>query len=374
MIDDPMPPNDEARHAVVAGGGSGGHVYPGLAVAAELSERGWTVSWLGRPRGMERRLVEQAGVPYLALAAAPLVGQGVVGKVKALLTLLTSALAGRRLVRRAEAAVVVGTGGYVSAPAVLGARLARTPTLLIEPNAAAGAANRFLSRWSTAAALAYPAAAGEFDCPTEVTGVPVRSAFFRQPPLAADAHRLLVVGGSQGAAQLNGLLPPVFARLAERLPSLTVVHQAGDAHVDAVRLAYADLGVDGGRVEVIGFVDDMPAALGGATLVVSRAGANMLAELCATGRPSVLVPLAQAGGHQADNARRLADAGAALCATGSQLEVDELVALLGDLLNDRPRLERMATAARELARPHAARSIADLAERLADGGGVEVAA
>jgi UDP-N-acetylglucosamine--N-acetylmuramyl-(pentapeptide) pyrophosphoryl-undecaprenol N-acetylglucosamine transferase len=354
---------DAGRRVLFAGGGSAGHVFPGLAVAEVLAAGGWTVTWAGREAGMERALLERRGVPYVALPAAPLVGRGPIAKARALVTLLASALRGRRLVRRLDAAVVVGTGGYVAAPAVLGARLAGRPTLLLEPNARAGVANRFLSRWAALGALAYADTAGDFRCPVEVTGTPVREAFFAVPPRAgSDRPTVLVLGGSQGSREINDAVPEAVAQLAAAGHALRVLHQAGAGNDAAVRAAYAGrLGAV--EVEVTAFIDDMPAALADCDLVVSRAGAITLAELCAAGRPALLLPLREAAGHQLDNARRLEVAGAARVVSGAAAAVS-VAAALEDLLGDAPRRATMGEAARGLARRDAARRIAGLVERL----------
>lgn len=357
------------RNALVSGGGSGGHVFPGLAIAHELRERGWQVAWAGSEHGLEARLVPQRGVPYHALPSRPVVGQGLAGKARAALALARGAWHARRLVRHLDARVVVGTGGYASVPAVLGARLASRPTLLVEPNAAAGAANRWLSRLASAAVVAYDETTAQLRCPATVTGVPVRAEFFAagEPPPVPPLS-LLVVGGSQGARQLNELLPRALARL-DLDAELTVAHQAGARNVEDARAAYAAAGLpapassSSPRVEVVPFLDDMPAALGAAHLVVSRAGAITLAEICAAGRPALLVPIALAGGHQVDNARRLVAAGAAEMLPPEAGE-EELARLLASLLGDRGRLASMGRAARGLGRQGAAAAIADRVESL----------
>ncbi|HEX2163576.1 MAG TPA: glycosyltransferase, partial [Thermoanaerobaculia bacterium] len=220
------------RRVLLAGGGSGGHVFPALAVGAELAARGWRVDFGGAAAGMEARLVGERGLPFHPLPARPLVGRGVVDRARALWTLAGSTLAARGLVRRLGVAVVVGTGGYVSAPAVLGAALAGVPAVLVEPNATPGVANRWLSRWAAEAALAFPEAADGFACPSTVTGVPVRGELAALPPAPiGGAVHLLVTGGSQGAEQLNRLLPAALGRLAAEgaagRPPLAVLHQAG---------------------------------------------------------------------------------------------------------------------------------------------------
>jgi len=363
----PTPASEKRRHALFAGGGSAGHVYPGLAVAENLSQRGWTVSWAGRAVGIERGLVERAGVSYLEISATPLVGQGLVGKVRGLLTLLRSAWRGRRLVRRTGADVTVGTGGYVSAPVVLGARLAGVPSLLIEPNARAGAANRFLSRWASSAAVAYDESHRDFQCAVQTTGTPVRAAFFSSSERETQgALTLLIVGGSQGARQINELMPALLERLASVAVDLRVIHQTGAGNPDSVEADYRGRDLGSITVEVVDFLDDMPAILRAADLVVSRAGAITLAEICAAGLPSILLPLDEAAGHQFDNAHRLEAGGAALVFACDDGTLDALTDSLGGLLADRGRLVAMGTAARSLAVEDAARRIADLAESLGE--------
>ncbi|MGE5232636.1 MAG: undecaprenyldiphospho-muramoylpentapeptide beta-N-acetylglucosaminyltransferase, partial [Acidobacteriota bacterium] len=337
-----------SRHALLAGGGTGGHIFPALALGAELLRRGWRVSFVGTAHGMEATLVPARGFAFHALPAKPLLGRGALAQVRALATVTRSALAARALVRREAVDVVVGTGGYASAPAVLGAWLARRPALLFEPNAHAGRANRWLSRFASAAAVAFAPAATELACATEVSGVPVRPEFFAVPealPGAPDPA-VLVLGGSQGAQSLNRALPPAVTRLAERLPGLRIVHQCGVRHLDEVRALWA--AVPGARVEVVPFVEDVAGAMAGADLIVSRAGAVTLAEICAAGRPALLLPLGVAGGHQIDNARVLQAAGAARLLLPEELGPEALAAALGALLIDRTGLAAMAHAARAL--------------------------
>ena len=398
---DGMAPDRTApgKRVLLAGGGSGGHVFPALAIADELAARGWGVDFTGAATGMEARLVGERGWPFHPLAARPLVGRGVVDRLQALATLAGSTWSARRLVLSLGASVVVGTGGYVSAPAVLGAALARVPVLLVEPNAVPGVANRWLSRFAAEAALAFPAAAVGLACRSAVTGVPVRGEFARLPDAAPEASgvALLVAGGSQGAQQLNELVPEALGRLlaedgagsAAALPPLAVLHQAGAGKVEATREAYrrAGLPVAEGEpesaaatmpappaagappaVRVVEFLADMPSAVGAAHLVVSRAGAITTAELLCAGRPALLVPLTLAGGHQLDNARAVSEAGAAVVVPSADLDAERLAAALAGLLGDRGRLARMAAAARAAGRPRAAAAIADRVEALAAGG------
>ncbi len=353
-------------HALMAGGGTAGHVFPGVAVAVELERRGWRVSWAGCAGGMEERLVASRDLPFHPLAARAVVGRGPLARVKALLTLGASAVAARRLVRRLDVRVVLGTGGYVSAPAVLGARLAGRPAVLLEPNARAGAANRLLSRWAQAAAIAYEAAGRDFRCPTHLTGVPVRPEFFELAAPATGGSRVLVLGGSQGALNVNLLLPAVFELLAARYPHLAVTHQVG-RHADATREAYASRELGAATLEIVPFIEDVAGAMAGAELVLSRAGAVTVAEICAARRPAVLMPLALAAGHQRDNARALVDAGGAVIVDEASPPA-EIAATIDRLLGDPPGRAAMSAALGKLARPDAAPRIADLVVAAATAG------
>jgi UDP-N-acetylglucosamine--N-acetylmuramyl-(pentapeptide) pyrophosphoryl-undecaprenol N-acetylglucosamine transferase len=358
-------------HVLLAGGGTGGHVFPALAVGEELRTRGWRVSFVGMAGGMEERLAGERGLPFHGLAAKPLVGRGLVGKARALATLAGSTVAARRLVGEIAPRVVLGTGGYVSAPAVLGARLARRPVLLLEPNGHAGVANRWLSRFATAACVVYRETIADLKCPCWITGVPVRAAFFdvpvELPSLAAPC--LLVLGGSQGAKQINEAMPAAAARLIARFPALRIVHQAGARNLEEARAAYARAGLGVYQVEVVPFLDDVAGAMAASHLLVSRAGAITLAEICAAGRASLLVPLAISKGHQVENARLLATAGGAEMIPSNELSAESLAARLETLLADGGRLAAMGRSARALAHPRAVADIADRVEELGRNAG-----
>lgn len=365
MATTPQTPPAPVLHALLAGGGTGGHVFPALAVAEELGKRGWLVSFTGNENGLEARLVPERGIPFHALPARPMVGRGLMGKVRSLTTLAASGRAAAKLIRELGVSVVLGTGGYVSAPAVVGARLAGRPILLLEPNARAGVANRWLSRWASAAAIGYPETAHDLKCPAWVTGVPVRARFFEAPaelpPLSPTSPpRLLVLGGSQGAKQINDAMPEV----AKRLRDVRILHQTGPRNLEDAKAAYAQAGVD--HVEVVPFLDDVAGAMAESHLLVSRAGAITLAEICAAGRPSLLLPLSIAQGHQVDNARLLEAAGAAELLLSDQM--DKLADRLVELLHAPGTLQRMAHAARSLAKPRAVAEIADRMEYLGGAG------
>ncbi|MES1243005.1 MAG: undecaprenyldiphospho-muramoylpentapeptide beta-N-acetylglucosaminyltransferase [Acidobacteriota bacterium] len=359
-------------HALLAGGGTGGHIFPALAVAEELGRRGWRVSFAGAADGLEARLVPERGIPFHPLPARPLVGRGLAGKVQALATVASSGRAAARLIRELGVDVVLGTGGYASAPGVAGARLARRPVLLLEPNARAGVANRWLSRFASGAAIGYPETAHDLKCPAWVTGVPVRAAFANVPadlpPL--DPPHLLVLGGSQGAKQINEAMPAAAKRLLERLPETRIVHQAGHRNVDEARDAYVKAGLGEPQVQVVPFLEDVAGAMAWSHLLVSRAGAITLAEICAAGRPSVLLPLSISLGHQVDNARVIAAAAAAELLTADQVDAGRLGDVLLDLLAGEDaagRLAGMGKAARSLSRPGA---VAEIADRMENLGGV----
>lgn len=348
----------ERRHALVTGGGTGGHVFPGVALARELGRRGWNVSFAGRSGQMEEQLAVRLGIPFHAVSASPLLGASPVEKISTLFSTVSGAWSGRRLVRQQGVDVVVGMGGYVSVPAVLGARLAGKPSIVFEPNAAAGLANRWLSRVANEAAVAFEAAAAELRCGTTTTGTPVREEFFSQPSsVPTDPLRLLVLGGSQGATQLNELVPEALGQLGRAVGDLEVLHQAGPAHVETTRAAYAG-SVFQGAVDVVPFLDDVAGALGRASLVVSRAGAITLAEISAVGRPAVLIPLAIAAGHQAANARALVEAGGAemLPSDGG---AEALARALAGMLGSPARLEEMGSAAAAAGRRDAVERFAD---------------
>jgi UDP-N-acetylglucosamine--N-acetylmuramyl-(pentapeptide) pyrophosphoryl-undecaprenol N-acetylglucosamine transferase len=329
-------------------------------VGAELERRGWRVSYTGTATGMEASIAASRGLDFHPLEASAVAGRGLFARAAALLLLARSTVRATRLVRSLGARVVVATGGYACVPAAIGAFFARRPVVLVEPNATAGLANRALSRIATSAAVAWPQAARALRCPSRETGVPVRREFFSTPPVppAGPPWRLLVLGGSQGAAALNESVPAALDRLRrDRGLAVSVVHQAGRGKEDAPRRAYAASGID---AQVVSFLDDVPSAMAASHLVLSRAGAVTLAEICAAGRAAVLFPLALAAGHQIGNAKALERAGAA-AVVEAPVETAALAEILARLL-DPLLLTGMGQAARSMARPRAAESIADLVQ------------
>ncbi len=355
----------QQRHAVVTGGGTAGHVAPGLAVADELRRRGWSVSWLGRAASMEERLVTDAGLAMDFVPARPVLGKSWPQRLGALVTTLRGVLQARRHLARRSAAAVLGTGGYVCAPGVLAAWSRHCPTVLFEPNAVMGLANRQLARLVDRIAFGYANSNtdSEQNPARVVSGVPVHESFSDPQPLPGfDRRRLLVLGGSQGSLELNQVLPRAIGLLPSDVAnSLDVVHQCGATHVEATRELYVQH-CPSVFVAVEGFLFDVAERMGGAHLVVSRAGAQTLAELAAAARPAILVPLSIAQAHQAANARRLESSEAARCLIAPTPE--EMASALGEVLDSPEQLVEMGAAMGSHATPNAASTLADLIEGL----------
>lgn len=359
------------RHLVVMAAGTGGHIIPGLAVAAEMQRRGWTVSWLGTEAGMENKLVPPSGLPLDRLAFAGLRGKGLrhallgVGRlVKALAQSATVFSA-----RKADA--VLGMGGYVCLPGGFMAWLSRKPLLLVNADAGLLLSNKALAPFARRLAFGFDGEAAAQQKKAVVTGNPVRAEIEALPAPEqrfagrSGPLRVLVVGGSLGAKAINEVLPRALALCpADARPQLT--HQTGEAHLAAVREAYARAGValveQGGTVDVRPFITDMAQQLAEADVVICRAGAVTVSELCAAGVASVLVPLVvSTTSHQRDNAQYMAQHQAALHLPQGELSAERLHALLQ---TPREQWLAMAGRARALARPQAAARVADEIEAM----------
>ena len=345
---------------LIAGGGTGGHIIPALAVARELKERhGAEVVFVGTARGLETRLVPAAGFELRLIDAGPLKNVSLVRRLRTLMDLPRGIFACRKMIRGFRPGVVFGAGGYASGPAMAAALTLRIPTMVFEPNAVPGLANRLVGKRVQAAAVNFPAAAKWFrNC--EVTGIPVRPDFFHLAQPEGTAPHLLIFGGSQGARIFNLHLPKIIGPLLEAVPGLTVLHQSGQRHVEETQAAYAASGADAERWQVRAFLDDMPACFQRAHLVMARSGASSVAELAAAGKPSLLVPFAAAADdHQRHNAEAMVEAGAAAMLLEGELEVPgRLLETLIGLLSAPERLAAMAAAARTQAHPAAAEQIA----------------
>jgi UDP-N-acetylglucosamine--N-acetylmuramyl-(pentapeptide) pyrophosphoryl-undecaprenol N-acetylglucosamine transferase len=355
---------------LIAGGGTGGHIIPALAVARELVARhAAEVLFVGTQRGMEIRLVPEAGFNLRLIDVGPLKNVSLMTRLRTLLRLPRSIFDCKALIREFQPNVVFGVGGYASGPAMAAALWLHVPAMAFEPNAVPGLANRLVGKRVQAAAVNFPSAAKWFNnC--EVTGIPVRPEFFHLDPPSGSAPHLLIFGGSQGARIFNTHLPDAIPALLDAVPSLTVLHQTGMRHLEQTRAAYSASGADPARIEILPFLDDMPQHFAAAHLVMARSGASTVAELAAAGKPSLLVPFAAAADeHQKRNAEAMVDAGAAVMLQEADLDVHgKLLGELIRLLTDFDLLASMAAAARTQAHPGAAERIADRLAALAGKG------
>jgi len=363
----------EARRTriVFAAGGTGGHVYPALAVAAELERRhaGASIVFVGTGRGIEQRLVPASGHRLWTLPVSGLKGASLLGRVGAGFAAAGAVVRCVAWMLRERPDLVIGAGGYVSGPPVLAAKLVRVATMIMEQNHFPGATNRWLARWVDAVCLPSMAARSRIGGRTVVTGNPVRAQFHAvgERPVGA-LPCLLVFGGSRGAHSINQAMCDALVELGGLEPRPHIVHQTGAADEARVREAYASYP---GRHEVRPFLEDMPARFAAADLVVCRAGASTLSELCAAGRPAILVPYPHAADdHQRHNAETLRSAGAAVVLSDSDLDGPRLAAAVARLAGDPDARRGMGRAARALSQPDAACRIADVADALLEGSDV----
>jgi len=347
----------------IAGGGTGGHIIPALAIADELkASSGAEVLFIGTPRGLESRLVPAAGYALRMIEVGQLKNVSLATRLRTMLDLPMGLMRCRKLLREFRPDVVIGVGGYASGPAMGAAILLRIPTLAFEPNAYPGLANRLVGKWVKAAAVNFAPAAKYFRN-AQVTGIPVREEFFRLLPRPADAPpHLLVFGGSQGARALNTTMPRIAKSLLEAVPGLTILHQAGARHAESTLVAYEESGAPRERWQVHAFLDDMPRRFEAADLVLVRSGASTVAELAAAGKPSLLIPFPQAADdHQRKNAEALVGVGAARMILEQELTPEGLRETVIRMIGDRAGLERMGEQARTIAHPDATRRIAEMA-------------
>jgi UDP-N-acetylglucosamine--N-acetylmuramyl-(pentapeptide) pyrophosphoryl-undecaprenol N-acetylglucosamine transferase len=351
---------------LIAAGGTGGHIYPGIAVAKEIVRRDHksVVRFVGTARGLETRLVPQAGFELSLIESAGLVNMGLAARVRGLGVLPRSFWQARRLIREFRPTVVVGAGGYVSGPVLLTAALLRVPTLVMESNAVPGFTNRRLARFVDAAAVSFEAALPYFRGKGVVTGNPVRREFFEVPERARDPaeFRLLVFGGSQGARAVNEAVVASLAHLSDVRDVLRITHQTGKLDFEKVSAAYAAAGW-GERAQVREYIDDMVAAFASSDLIVSRAGATTSFELMAAGRAALMVPL-PGQLEQRRNAEVMQEAGAARMIPQEELTGESLAREISALVADPERVTRMSAASRRMARGDAAAAAVDLMEKL----------
>jgi len=351
--------------AILAGGGTGGHVIPALAIAQELQKRyGAEVMFIGTARGIENRLVPAAGFPLRLVQVGALNQVSLKTRLKTLFDLPRAVWSARGMLTEFRPDVVIGVGGYASGPAMLAAVLKRIPTLAFEPNVVPGFANRIVARMVSEAAVHFEETARYFPHAV-VTGVPVREAFFKiaDKPTLSDRTTLLVFGGSQGANAINQAMIQCLPELMKQVPNIHIIHQTGERGYGDVLAAYQQAG---SSAEVYPFIADMPGFFARADLILCRSGASTVAEITAAGKPAVFVPFPRAADdHQRVNAQALERAGAAVVAEETQLEKVWLADTVAALMGDPGRLQRMSEAARKLAHPDAARDIAAMAARLA---------
>jgi UDP-N-acetylglucosamine--N-acetylmuramyl-(pentapeptide) pyrophosphoryl-undecaprenol N-acetylglucosamine transferase len=353
-------------NVLIMAGGTGGHVFPALACAREFQARGYSVHWLGTPRGIENELVPQAGLPLHLINVTGLRGKGVLTLLKAPFVVLKALLQARKIVRQLQPVCVLGMGGFVTGPGGLAAKLAGVPLIIHEQNAVAGTANRSLAPFATRVCEAFPNTFST-SAKRRTTGNPVRTELFLETPrqaLAGRKARLLILGGSLGAEPLNKLLPAALALVPLELRP-EVFHQAGKNHdqITAERYRAADV-----EAQVAPFIKDMAQAYGWADLVVCRAGALTVSELAAAGLPSLLVPLPHAiDDHQSRNADYLAREGAAFVMPQATTGAAEMAARLKEVLMQPEQLNSMARTARDLAKPDATRTVVDICLEVAHG-------
>jgi UDP-N-acetylglucosamine--N-acetylmuramyl-(pentapeptide) pyrophosphoryl-undecaprenol N-acetylglucosamine transferase len=353
------------KHLLVMAAGTGGHVIPGLAVAREMQSRGWSISWLGTPAGMENKLVPPSGIPIDRVAFSGLRGKGLMHTLTGGLRLLAAFWSCLQIIRKRQTTAVLGMGGYVCFPGGLMAALLGRPLVLVNADASLLMSNKALLPFADRIAFGFDGASAHKVKHAVVTGNPVRAEIEALPQPAerfngrSGALRVLVVGGSLGAKALNECMPQAIALMSEAQRPL-VTHQTGSANHTSVQASY-----DGAKVqaEVLPFIDDMAARLADCDVIVCRAGAVTVSELCAAGVAAVLVPLiVSTTSHQRDNAKWLAGQGAGIHLPQSELTPHKLADLLTGLTRDA--LLAMAMKARALAKPRAAARVADEIEGL----------
>jgi UDP-N-acetylglucosamine--N-acetylmuramyl-(pentapeptide) pyrophosphoryl-undecaprenol N-acetylglucosamine transferase len=352
---------------LIAGGGTGGHVFPALAIAQEWLSRGneREVVLVGTERGIEMKLVPQAGLPLETLRVAGLKGKGGATLLRNLAMLAPAMLDARRVLRKHKPVAAFGVGGYAAGPMMLATWLGRVPNVIFEPNAEPGFTNKVLARISTRIATGYEISAREWGKKAIVTGCPVRPEFFSiTPRRPGTPFRLLITGGSQGALPINRTFVDAMDRLAARKNELAIVHQTGERDYNAVRTAYARREI---HAEVAPFLTNMAERFAWADVIVCRAGAITAAEIAAAARAAIFIPFGKAtDSHQLRNAQEMTRAGAGRLISETELTAEKLTGEIFFLLDQPQQIEKMSVAARGLARPHAARDIVNLIEEAAN--------
>jgi UDP-N-acetylglucosamine--N-acetylmuramyl-(pentapeptide) pyrophosphoryl-undecaprenol N-acetylglucosamine transferase len=357
--------------ALIAAAGTGGHIYPGIAVANEILRRDpqSEVRFVGTARGLETKLVPKAGFELSIIESAGLKSVRVVAQLRGVAMLPRSFFAARRIIRDFRPDVVIGAGGYVSGPVVLTAAILKLPTLVMESNALPGWTNRTLARFVDRAAVSFEKSLGFFRGKGVLTGNPVRREFFEIPPREREGgpFSVLVFGGSQGAHAINEAMVAALPLLERLRSGLRITHQTGEADFERVRTAYADAGW-AEQGDVRRYIDDMVVSFGEADLVICRAGATTTAELIAAGKPAIMVPFPLAADdHQRKNAEALEAEGAARMILQQDLSGARLAKEIEELAQSPSEIKKMEKASRKLARGDAAAAAVDLIEELIGG-------
>jgi UDP-N-acetylglucosamine--N-acetylmuramyl-(pentapeptide) pyrophosphoryl-undecaprenol N-acetylglucosamine transferase len=351
---------------LIAGGGTGGHVFPALAIAREWLSRGSEreVVLVGTQRGIEMKLVPQAGLPLETLRVAGLKGKGGSTLAKNLFKLAPAMLDAARVFRKHKPVAAFGVGGYAAGPMLLTTWMRGVPNVIFEPNAEPGFTNKVLARISTRIATGYEISARTWGAKAVVTGCPVRPEFLTIPARTSERPlRLLVTGGSQGALPVNRAFVDAMDFIAKRKNEVSIVHQTGERDYDAVRTAYARHEI---LAEVVPFLSNMPERFAWADIIVCRAGAITAAEVAAAGRAAIFIPFGHAtDSHQLRNAQEMARSGAGRVITEQELTGARLSSEIFSLVDHPEEIESMGNAARKLSQPHAAREIVNLIEQAA---------
>ncbi len=352
---------------LIAAGGTGGHIYPGIAVAKEILRRDEKseVLFVGAERGLEKKIVPENGFELSLINSAGLKNVGAIGKIKGLAILPKSFVDARRIIKDFAPDAVVGVGGYVTGPVLLTASLMRIPTLAMDSNALPGYTNRVLARFVTKAALSFNEALPFFGDKGTVTGNPVRKEFFEiKPKQRSRVISLLLFGGSQGARAINFAMVDALAQLNDVKPDLSITHQTGKYDFEKVEQAYGEMGWDSAKITV--YISDMVSEFDNADLIISRAGATTCAELSAAGKAAIMIPLPTAADdHQRNNAEAMQDAGAAVMILQKDLNGERLANEIKRLMKSPGVITEMEVASRKLARPDAAEMTVDLIEKMA---------
>ena len=351
---------------IIAAGGTGGHIFPGVALAREFTQRdaGTKILFVGTPRGMESKVVPREGFDLELIKVGALKGVSIFERLKSLVGLPMSFFYARRILKSFAPDVVIGVGGYASGPVLFAAALKKIPTLVVEPNAMPGFTNRVLARFVDAAALSFQDAVGYFRGHTSVTGNPVRGDFGQlRKKERSDKLNLLVFGGSQGAHAINVAMAGALQLLRDRKDSLSVVHQTGERDLEMVKAAYSEAGYE--QADVRAFIFDMSSQFESADLLICRSGATTAAEVAAAGKAAIFVPFPFAtDDHQRKNAEAFVKVGAGRMILQKELTPERLAGELRELIEKPELISGMEDASRSLGKPDSAQRVVDIAMSL----------